>query len=132
MLEGVVSNAFSWALRNLVMMLGALIMLALTSPKLVYVLVGTPLVIAPVVLLGRRVRNLAKQSRDRLADAMARGDETIHAVRTPQAYAREGFERQRFSERINAVFPTPARERTSAMLSAIVVVLAFTGVSVIL
>ena len=41
-LEGVVSNAFSWALRNLVMMLGALIMLALTSPKLlVYVLVGT-------------------------------------------------------------------------------------------
>ena len=133
-LEGVVSNAFSWALRNLVMMLGALIMLALTSPKLlVYVLVGTPLVIAPVVLLGRRVRNLAKQSQDWLADAMARGDETIHAVRTVQAYAREGFERQRFSERINAVFSNAAaRERTSAMLSAIVVVLAFTGVSVIL
>ena len=133
-LEGVVSNAFSWALRNLVMMLGALIMLALTSPKLlVYVLVGTPLVIAPVVLLGRRVRNLAKQSQDRLADAMARGDETIHAVRTVQAYARESFERQRFSERINAVFSNAAaRERTSAMLSAIVVVLAFTGVSVIL
>ena len=133
-LEGVVSNAFSWALRNLVMMLGALIMLALTSPKLlVYVLVGTPLVIAPVVLLGRRVRNLAKQSQDRLADAMARGDETIHAVRTVQAYAREGFERQRFSERINAVFSNAAaRERTSAMLSAIVVVLAFTGISVIL
>lgn len=133
-LEGVVSNAFSWALRNLVMMLGALVMLALTSPKLlVYVLVGTPLVIAPVVLLGRRVRNLAKQSQDRLADAMARGDETIHAVRTVQAYAREGFERQRFSERINAVFSNAAaRERTSAMLSAIVVVLAFTGVSVIL
>jgi len=133
-LEGVVSNAFSWALRNLVMMLGALIMLALTSPKLlVYVLVGTPLVIAPVVLLGRRVRNLAKQSQDRLADAMARGDETIHAVRTVQAYAREGFERQRFSERINAVFSNAAaRERTSATLSAIVVVLAFTGVSVIL
>jgi len=133
-LEGVVSNAFSWALRNLVMMLGALVMLALTSPKLlVYVLVGTPLVIAPVVLLGRRVRNLAKHSQDRLADAMARGDETIHAVRTVQAYAREGFERQRFSERINAVFSNAAaRERTSAMLSAIVVVLAFTGVSVIL
>ncbi len=133
-LEGVVSSAFSWALRNLVMMLGALVMLALTSPKLlVYVLVGTPLVIAPVVLLGRRVRNLAKQSQDRLADAMARGDETIHAVRTVQAYAREGFERQRFSERINAVFSNAAaRERTSALLSAIVVVLAFTGVSVIL
>jgi len=133
-LEGVVSNAFSWALRNLVMMLGALIMLAITSPKLlVFVLIGTPVVIAPVVLLGRRVQKLAKQSQDRLADAMARGDETIHAVRTVQAYAREDFEQGKFSERINALFSNAAaRERTSAMLSAIVIVLAFTGVSVIL
>jgi ATP-binding cassette subfamily B protein len=133
-LEGVVSNAFSWALRNLVMMLGALVMLALTSPKLlVYVLIGTPIVIAPVVLLGRKVQKLAKQSQDRLADAMARGDETIHAVRTVQAYAREDFEQKRFSDRINALFSNAAnRERTSAMLSAIVIVLAFTGVSIIL
>jgi len=133
-LEGVVSNAFSWALRNLVMMLGALVMLALTSPKLlVYVLIGTPIVIAPVVLLGRKVQKLAKQSQDRLADAMARGDETIHAVRTVQAYAREDFEQKRFSDRINSLFSNAAaRERTSAMLSAIVIVLAFTGVSIIL
>ena len=133
-LEGVVSSAFSWALRNLVMMLGALAMLALTSPKLlVYVLIGTPLVIAPVVILGRKVQRLAKQSQERLADAMARGDETIHAVRAVQAYAREDFEQKRFSDRINALFGNAAaRERTSATLSAIVIVMAFTGVSVIL
>ena len=133
-LEGVVTNAFSWALRNLVMVLGGLVMLAITAPKLlVYVLIGVPIVIAPVVLLGRKVQKLAKVSQDRLADSMARADETIHAVRTVQAYARESFEQTRFSDRINSLFDNAAlRERTSATLSAIVIVLAFTCVSVIL
>jgi ATP-binding cassette, subfamily B, bacterial len=133
-LEGVVSSAFSWALRNLVMMLGALVMLAITSLKLLgLVLIGTPLIIAPVVILGRRVQRLAKASQDRLAEALARGDETIHAVRTVQAYAREDFEKSRFSERINALFTNAAeRERNSAMLTAIVIVLAFVGISLIL
>jgi ATP-binding cassette, subfamily B, bacterial len=133
-LEGVVSSAFSWALRNLVMMLGALVMLAITSLKLLaLVLVGTPLIIAPVVLLGRRVQKLAKLSQDRLADALARGDETIHAVRTVQAYARQDFENTRFVDRISALFANAAeRERNSAMLTSIVIVLAFTGISLIL
>ncbi len=133
-LEGVVSSAFSWALRNLVMMIGALVMLAITSLKLLgLVLIGTPLIIAPVVILGRRVQRLAKASQDRLAEALARGDETIHAVRTVQAYAREDFEKARFSERINALFSNAAeRERNSAMLTSIVIVLAFVGISLIL
>ncbi len=133
-LEGVVTNAFSWALRNLVMVAGGLVMLAITAPKLlVYVLIGVPIVIAPVVFLGRKVQKLAKVSQDRLADSMARADETIHAVRTVQAYARESFEQKRFSDRINSLFDNAAlRERTSATLSAIVIVLAFTCVSVIL
>lgn len=133
-LEGVVTNAFSWALRNLVMVVGGLVMLALTAPKLlVYVLIGVPMVIAPVVFLGRKVQKLAKVSQDRLADSMARADETIHAVRTVQAYAREIFEQKRFSDRINSLFDNAAlRERTSATLSAIVIVLAFICVSVIL
>jgi ATP-binding cassette, subfamily B, bacterial len=133
-LEGVVSSAFSWALRNLVMMSGALVMLAITSLKLLgLVVIGTPLIIAPVVILGRRVQRLAKLSQDRLADALARGDETIHAVRTVQAYAREDYEMTRFSERINALFLNAAeRERNSAMLTSIVIVLAFVGISLIL
>jgi ATP-binding cassette, subfamily B, bacterial len=133
-LEGVVSSAFSWALRNLVLLLGALVMLAITSLKLLaLVLIGTPLIIAPVVLLGRRVQKLAKLSQDRLADALARGDETIHAVRTVQAYARQDFENGRFVDRISALFANAAeRERNSAMLTSIVIVLAFTGISLIL
>jgi ATP-binding cassette, subfamily B, bacterial len=133
-LDSVISNAFSWALRNLVMMIGALIMLGITSMKMLgLVLIATPIIIAPVVLLGRKVEKLAKASQDRLADAMARGDETIHAVRTVQAYAREDFEAQKFGERIQQLFlDSSQRERTSALLTAIVIVLAFTGVSLIL
>jgi ATP-binding cassette, subfamily B, bacterial len=133
-LDSVISNAFSWALRNLVMMLGALVMLGITSMKMLgLVLIATPIIIAPVVLLGRKVEKLAKASQDRLADAMARGDETIHAVRTVQAYAREDFEAQKFGERIQQLFlDSSQRERTSALLTAIVIVLAFTGVSLIL
>jgi ATP-binding cassette, subfamily B, bacterial len=133
-LDSVISNAFSWALRNLVMMVGALVMLGITSMKMLgLVLIATPIIIAPVVLLGRKVEKLAKASQDRLADAMARGDETIHAVRTVQAYAREDFELVKFSERIQQLFLDSAqRERTSALLTSIVIVLAFTGVSLIL
>ena len=133
-LEGVVTSAFSFALRNAVLLLGGLVMLAITSPKLlVYVLFGIPIVIVPVMLLGKKVRKLAKLSQDRLADAMARGDETIHAVRTVQAYAREDFEQRRFSDRINDLFANAAeRERTSATLAAVVIVLAFMAVSIIL
>ncbi len=133
-LEGVITNAFSWALRNLVMMIGALVMLAITSFKLLgFVLITTPIIIAPMVLLGRKVQKLSKDSQDRLADAMARGDETIHAVRTVQAYAREPFELQKFSERIQLLFLNASqREKLSALLTALVIVLAFTGVSLIL
>jgi ATP-binding cassette, subfamily B, bacterial len=133
-LEGVVTSAFSWALRNLVMLIGALVMLAITSLKLLaLVLIGTPLIIAPVVLLGRRVQKLAKLSQDRLADALARGDETIHAVRTVQAYARQDFENARFVDRIGALFANAAeRERNSALLTALVIVTAFSGISLIL
>jgi ATP-binding cassette subfamily B protein len=133
-LDSVISNAFSWALRNIVMMLGAMVMLAITSVKLLaLVLLATPIIIAPVVLLGRRVQKLAKASQDRLADAMARGDETIHATRTVQAYAREAFEVNKFRQRIEALFiESFDREHTSALLTALVMVLAFTGVSLIL
>ena len=116
------------------MMLGALIMLALTSPKLlVYVLVGTPLVIAPVVLLGRRcVTSPSKEPGS--SRTPWRGDETIHAVRTVQAYPARASSGNASRSESTPCSPTPRLvERTSAtLLSAIVVVLAFTGVSVIL
>ncbi|MCX8099566.1 MAG: ABC transporter transmembrane domain-containing protein [Casimicrobiaceae bacterium] len=132
-LDGLIANAFSWALRNLVMMAGALIMLALTSPKLLaFVLVGTPLVIAPFVLLGRRVRRLARSTQDRLAEVMAGAGEAIGGIRTVQAFAREPEERHRFHAALEALFrQSVARERLSVALAAITIVLAFVAVALV-
>lgn len=132
-LDGVIANAFSWALRNAVMLVGALVMLALTSPKLLaWVLVATPVVIAPIILMGRRIKRLARASQDRLAEVMAGAGETIGGIRTVQAYAREAHEQSRFERALAGLFAQSiARERLSVALSAIVIVLAFIAVALI-
>ncbi len=132
-LDGVIANAFSWALRNAVMLAGALIMLALTSPKLLaWVIVATPVVIAPIILMGRRIKRLARASQDRLAEVMAGAGETIAGIRTVQAYAREAHEQSRFEQALAGLFAQSiARERLSVALSAIVIVLAFIAVALI-
>ena len=132
-LDGVISNAFSWALRNFVMMVGALVMLAVTSPRLLaWVIIATPIVIAPMVLMGRRIKRLARMTQDRLAEVMARAGEVIGGMRTVQAFAREAHEQARFVTALDALFVQGmARERLSVALSAIVIVLAFVAVSLI-
>jgi ATP-binding cassette subfamily B protein len=132
-LDGVIANAFSWALRNAVMLVGALVMLALTSPKLLaWVIVATPVVIAPIILMGRRIKRLARASQDRLAEVMAGAGETIGGIRTVQAYAREAHEQSRFEQALAGLFTQSiARERLSVALSAIVIVLAFIAVALI-
>jgi ATP-binding cassette subfamily B protein len=84
-------------------------MLAITSPKLAgLALFGIPLIVLPIALSGRRVRGAAKDSQDRVADANARAGETFNAMHTVQSYAREPFERERFSVRCSARWPPRA------------------------
>ncbi|MFN3629559.1 MAG: ABC transporter transmembrane domain-containing protein [Casimicrobiaceae bacterium] len=132
-LDGVIANAFSWALRNAVMLAGALVMLALTSLKLLaWVIVATPVVIAPIILMGRRIKRLARASQDRLAEVMAGAGETIGGIRTVQAYAREAHEQSRFERALAGLFvQNITRERLSVALSAVVIVLAFIAVALI-
>jgi ATP-binding cassette subfamily B protein len=76
-------------------------MLAVTSPHLAgLTLIGIPLIVLPIALTGRKVRGAAKDSQDRVADANARAGETFNAMHTVQSYAREDFERGRFSEAV--------------------------------
>mgnify|MGYP003694707215 CR=1 FL=1 len=82
-------------------------MLALTSLKLtLLVLAGVPLVVAPIILFGRRVRKLARASQDRVGDVSAYVDEALHEVRTVQAYGHEEIDRRLFGERVEAAFAT--------------------------
>jgi ATP-binding cassette subfamily B protein len=134
MLETVIGSSASMALRNLLLLAGGLVMLAITSPKLtLLVLAGVPLVVAPILLFGRRVRRLARASQDRVGDVGAYVDEALHEIRTVQAYGHEPVDRARFAERVEAAFGVARqRIRQRAWLVASVIVLVFGAVGVIL
>lgn len=134
LIETVVGSSASFALRNLLLMLGGLVMLAVTSLKLTAgVLVGIPLVFLPIVLLGKRVRGLSRQSQDRIADIAAHVDESLHEIRTVQANGHEAEDRRLFSTRVEAQFNTArARIKVRAAMVAAVLLLAFTAIGTIL
>ena len=134
LLEVVIGSSASFALRNTLIMAGSLVMLLVTSPKLTaLVLLGVPLVIAPILLYGRRVRSLSRASQARVADVSVYIDEALHEIRTVQSYGHEDEDRARFGERVEQAFATAAeRIRQRALLIALVMLLAFGAVGVIL
>jgi ATP-binding cassette subfamily B protein len=98
LIENAVGSSLSIALRNLLILIGGLVMLFTTNLKLtLLVLAGVPLVVAPIVLFGRRVRRFARISQDRVADLGNRIDETIHEIRIVQAYGHESADRREFA-----------------------------------
>ncbi|MEO8304870.1 MAG: ABC transporter transmembrane domain-containing protein [Betaproteobacteria bacterium] len=134
MLETVIGSSASMAIRNALLLVGGLTMLAITSTKLtLLVLAGVPAVIVPIVLFGRKVRKLARASQDRVGDVGAYVDEALHEVRTVQAYVHEPVDQRHFAERVEAAFATAvARIRQRALLVAAVITLVFGAVGVIL
>ena len=134
MLETVIGTSASMAVRNVLLLVGGLVMLALTSAKLtLLVLLGVPLVVLPIVLFGRRVRKLAKASRDRVGDVGAYLDEALHEIRIVQAYVHEGEDRRDFAQQVEAAFTTAQeRIRQRALLIAAVIFLVFGAIGVIL
>ena len=134
MLETVIGSSASMAIRNALLMIGGLVMLALTSAKLtLMVLVGVPLTVVPIILFGRRVRKLARASQDRVGDVGAYVDEALHEIRTVQAYGHEEEDRRQFGARVESAFATARqRIRQRAFLVATVILLVFGAVGVIL
>ncbi len=133
-LENVIGSSLSIALRNALLLAGGLVMLFTTSLKLSLLTVGgVPLVVVPIILYGRRVRRLARESQDRVAELGNRIDETIHEIRIVQAYGHEGADRQDFGRLVESSFDTAkARVANRARLVAAVMVLVFGAVAFIL
>ena len=134
MLQTVIGSSASMAVRNALLLVGGLVMLAVTSAKLtLLVLLGVPLVVPPIVLFGRRVRTLSRSSQDRIGDVGAYLDEALHEIRTVQAYGHEAEDRRRFADRVEDAFATARqRVRQRALLIAAVIFLVFGAVGVIL
>jgi len=134
LIQSVVGTSASMALRNVLLVIGGLVMLAVTSPKLtLLVLLVVPLVLVPILFFGRRVRSLSRESQDRLADVGSYLDESIANIRTVQAFNHEAVDRSRFSGRVENTFQTSIRRiRARAALTAIVILLVFGAIGVIL
>lgn len=133
-LETVIGSSVSMALRNALLLIGGLIMLAITSLKLTFlVLLAIPFVLVPIIAFGRRVRKLARASQDSVAHVGAFTDEVIHEIRTVQAYGHEAESAAEFNVRVEATFNTGVKRiRQRALLVAAVITLVFSAIALIL
>jgi len=132
--QTVIGSSVTQALRNLLLVVGGVALLIYTNPKLTgLVLLVVPLVVVPIVILGRKVRRLSRESQDRIADVSGQAEETINAVRTVQAFAQEAHESRRFTAASERAFEAAARRaRARANLGAIIITLVFGAVVAVL
>jgi ABC transporter, permease/ATP-binding protein len=134
LLQSIIGSSFSLALRNALTLIGGLIMLFITNIKLsLIVLSGIPFVILPMVLFGRRVRTLSRQSQDTVADVGTYAGEIIHNIKVVQSYTRETEEKIAFGKEVTAAFDVAKKRiRQRASLIAAVILLVFTAISMML
>lgn len=130
----VIGFGLSMFLRNFLMMLGALVLLFATSAKLAALIVlGVPATLIPILVVGRRVRRLSRDNQDRVADVSAHIDESLHEVRTVQAYGHEAHTRARFDRAAEAAYASGVhRIRVKAWLISLVMLIGFCAVGAIL
>ena len=130
----VMGFGLSMLLRNGLMMIGALVLLFLTSVKLAALIVlGVPATVIPILLMGRRVRRLSRVNQDRVADVSTHIDESLHEVRTVQAYVHEARTREQFDAATEAAYAAGVhRIKVKAWLISLVLLIGFCAVGVIL
>lgn len=130
LIQSLVSSSISIALRNLLLLVGGIVMLFVTSAKLTgLVLLLVPLVIVPIVFAGRKVRGYSRDAQDKLAESSAIAGETLSSIRDVQSYTQEDTVRLRFGDATEGSFEA-ARKRIVArsMLTALVIFVIFTGI----
>lgn len=134
LLQTVVGSSVSVFLRNTLLFTGGFTMLMITSVRLSeYVLLMLPLVILPIITLGKRVRRLSRTTQNKVADISAHAEESISAIRAIHAMALEDAEQHRFSTLVEETLQAAlSRIRTRAMLTAIVICLIFGAIITVL
>jgi len=134
LVQSVSGVSLSIALRTTVNLLGGLVMLALTSVQLtIYIMLGIPVVILPMIIVGRRIRQQSRVTQDRVADTSGLADETLNAIQTVQAFTLEPLQSERYSEAVAESFKAAVRRvRTRAFLTAIGITMVFGAITIIL
>ena len=134
LLQTMIGQQASSALRNLLLFLGASAMLVVTNPTLTgFVVLMVPVVVIPIVVLGRRVRRYSRIAQDRVGDVGGHLEEALGGIRTVQAFGQEERSGERFCDHVEAAFRAAlSRVRARALLTAIVILLVFCGIGLVL
>ncbi|WP_019832161.1 ABC transporter transmembrane domain-containing protein [Sphingomonas sp. PR090111-T3T-6A] len=134
LIEQVVGTTVSVALRNIFTMIGGVTYLFILAPKLAgMMLLGIPLVLLPLILLGRRVRGFSRSSQDRIAAVGAIATEVLGAMKIVQAFGQEAREAGRFRQAVESVFSTAKRRIAfRAAMTALVIGLVFGAITLVL
>ena len=131
LLQTIIGSSFSMALRSSLTLVGALVMMFITNLELsLYIAIGVPLVLLPILVFGRRVRRLSNQSQDSIASVGSYAGEVIQHIRIVQSYTREQFESEAFAGEVERAFGIARRRiRQRALLICVAILLMFVGMS---
>lgn len=131
LIEQVVGTTMSVALRNIVLAVGGIIYLFTLAPKLAaMLLIGIPLVIGPMLFIGRKLREMSSKSQDRIADVGVIVVEVLGAMKIVQAFGQESRESTRFSDAVERAFGTARRRIViRAVLTAIMIFMMFAAIT---
>lgn len=133
-IQTVIGSAASVAMRNILLVIGGLALMAFASPSLMgWTALAIPVVVAPIVIFGRQVRKLSRENQDRIAAVAGHVEESVNGIRIVQAFSQEDADLTRFSGRLELAFASAVRRiRARAWLTAIVILLVFGAVGLVL
>ena len=134
LVQSIAGVNLSIMLRSTITVVGSLVMLAVTSVKLTGIMIVLiPLIVAPLIILGRRVRKLSRKSQDRIADTSGIADETLNAIQTVQAFTLEKINTDRFDAAVEDSFGAAVRRTKSrSTLTALATMLVFGAITFVL
>jgi ATP-binding cassette subfamily B protein len=134
LVQSIAGVGLSIALRSMVNLVGSLVLLAFTSLKLLgLIVVAIPVILVPIIYLGRKLRGLSRRSQDRIADTSGLAGETLNAIQTVQAFTLEDLHGRRYEKAVEDSFDVAvARTRVRAWLTALATTLVFGAITMVL
>ena len=134
LVQSIAGVGLSIALRSSINLVGSLVLLAFTSLKLLaLIMIAIPVVIVPLITLGRKLRKLSRASQDRIADSSGLAGETLNAIQTVQAFTLEELHSRRFGDAVEESFDVAVvRTKVRAWLTAVATVLVFGAITLVL
>lgn len=134
LIQSLVGTSISLGMRNTLLFIGSLFMMLYTDLRLAGIIVGLLLIVViPILIFGRKVRNLSRTSQDKLADTGAMASETLNAMQIVQAYGREPLESKKYADVTDLAFAAAInRNKSRSLLTAMAIVLVFGAIVLVL